>query len=109
MSITFTFATLEDGCWHHGFDDDFDVNMSNANAGAVLAELGVEFDYCGSIDPSDLAARVMLEGIGTERVAVLHHDPLVGPVLGQSKSRHLDALGRLATEAMRRGTWIGWS
>ena len=35
------------------------LNVSNANGMSILNALGIEPDYCGSIDPSDLKGRCL--------------------------------------------------
>lgn len=43
-----------------------EVNMSNSNARGVIERLGLEFDYCGSIDPDDLLGRAMVANVGRD-------------------------------------------
>lgn len=38
-------------------DDTHAVNMSNGNAYSVMRKLGIEGDYCGEIEASELASR----------------------------------------------------
>jgi len=45
-----------EGCSHTALG----LNMSNANAADVIEALGLEFDYCGSIEVQDLLGRTTL-------------------------------------------------
>ena len=57
MSVTFTIARrMDDGAWWHGHHDAA-FNVHNAGAAAILASIGIEWDYCGSHDAADVHAR----------------------------------------------------
>lgn len=43
-----------------------DINVSNTNAQMILERLGVEFDYCGEIQASDLLGRAMTANVGRD-------------------------------------------
>lgn len=42
------------------------LNVSNSNAFAILAALGIELDDCGTIEASDLLGRAMVSGVGRD-------------------------------------------
>ena len=93
------------------------VNMSNANAMQAIERLGIEFDYCGHIDPDDLLGRAMVANIGrddsgvsttTERTpgnAVLIQ---VGLPAGYFDSRMAELVA-LAEAAKTHGCLVGWA
>lgn len=61
MSIYFCRTTIEpDGSTFIHTDDDDAVNLSNANAYALFAALGMEWDCVGTMDAADLAGRCLL-------------------------------------------------
>lgn len=93
-----------------------EVNLSNANAAAVLARLGVTFDHCGTIDPDDLLGRAMVANIGaddTGTAAVTDVGALgcttidCGVPAGYFAAR-FDGLAELAVAAKAAGAVIGW-
>lgn len=92
------------------------VNVSNVNAELLLARLGVEFDYCGSIEGAALYGRAMVENIGRDDSGVsVSEDQAPGQARwidcglrpGYFEDR-FGALAALASEAMRRGLVISW-
>lgn len=93
-----------------------DVNMANGNAALVLERLGVEFDYCGSIDPAELLGRAMVGNIGRDDSGVASSEDR-----GEGGAAIIDcglrpgyfadrfgALADLATAAIERGAVISW-
>jgi hypothetical protein len=92
------------------------VNVSNTNAEMLLARLGVEFDYCGSIDPAALYGRAMVENIGADDSGVApSEDRGAGGAVfidcglrpGYFEDR-FGALAALAEAAMRLGLVVSW-
>ena len=145
MSVTFTFhanGTLGTGCEHPcpvagGCEEQqayfycdhmheareacaecaLPVNVSNGNAAAILERLGLEFDYCGTVDASDFLGRALVANVGRDDSGVAPHEErgeggalLVdcGQSVGYFDSR-MAALVTLATVAVERGHGIGWS
>lgn len=98
----------------------FDVNLSNANAYAVLERLGVEpEDYdVGQMDAHEMIGRAMVGNVGRDDSGILTtdtgrqaHGPRVidfGVPAGYYGAR-LGALTDLAVEAARRGALVVWS
>lgn len=94
------------------------LNVSNGNAGNLLALLGIEFDYCGQIGANEL-----LDHIATART--LPHDEfarktssVIGPFgvlaidCGLQASRlslYLDALEAVARYALERQVTVQWA
>lgn len=60
MSITFQPApVMENDRVVEWAPDEYSLNVSNGNARLILAQIGVEFDYAGSIDPVDLCVKML--------------------------------------------------
>lgn len=136
MSVTFTFnerttcshrcerADCDDARIYMGWCDHaeaaeaacgcraFDVNVSNANAAAILERLDIPFDYCGQVDAADLLGRAMLGNVGRDDSGV--RSVRDGNVIDCGRrvgyfDEVLGALASLATEAQRRGVTVVWS
>ena len=94
-----------------------EVNMANSNAAFILSLLGVEFDYCGSIDAAELAERVAFAGVvgggdtGTATVAYQTEGGATMVECGRPVGYADERLGQLAEVAAwavghgRRVTW----
>lgn len=54
MSVTFSVRYEQDDFKTDAFEAWPSMNVSNSNAGMILRSLGIEFDYSGSISPTDL-------------------------------------------------------
>jgi len=93
------------------------VNVSNTNASAILERLGVEFDYCGSIDAADMLGRALVGNIGRDDSGVdSTEDARLGCATmidcGLRPGYFDDRLGQiadLADYAARHGHLILWS
>jgi hypothetical protein len=55
MSITFDLCLIENNVCSQ-LDTESQVNLSNISAGRVIRKLGLEFDYCGTLDRQQLLA-----------------------------------------------------
>jgi hypothetical protein len=101
--------------------DEFEVNLSNANAVYVLRELGYETDpdygIVGDLDPADLAARCALYTAvaddGRERVGSVftRSGGATFYEIGQREGYLKDVaarLGALAESAIREGKQISY-
>lgn len=93
------------------------LNVSNTNAAQIIDRLGVEFDYCGVIDPADLFGRAAVGNIGRDdsgmETTVIGGDgraTLVecGLPAGYFEDR-LGALAHLAQYAIEHGTLVSWA
>jgi len=92
------------------------VNVSNTNAAQILDRLGIEFDYCGVIDPADLFGRAAVANIGRDdsgvdatEISGDGHATMID--CGMRNGYFADRLGsleRLASLAMDRGLLIAW-
>jgi hypothetical protein len=100
--------------------DDFDVNLSNANALDVLNRLGLDADpeaLYGDIDPDDLLSRAMVANVGLDDSGVASVEDVFGNGArmidcGRRAGYFDDVMARLAdlaVEAKRRNVLIGWS
>lgn len=116
MSITFTTARKIDERTTEWLPDGPELNVSNRNASLLLTELGLEFDYCGSIDPEHLLGLIGLrqmfpsglelptiEERGTGGARMI--DCGVGPEYIPQKLRQL---AHVATAAMAAGGIVQW-
>lgn len=92
------------------------VNVSNSNAMLILERLGVEFDYCGSLDPADLLGRAMVGNVGRDdsgAPSATLVEPGKATVVdcgaraGYFEDR-LGSLASLANLAIRYGAVIQW-
>lgn len=92
------------------------VNVSEHNAALILERLGVEFDYCGMIDPADLLGRAMVGNIGRDDSGVASTEDR-----GERGARMIDCglragyyedrfgrLAELASAAVRLGLVVSW-
>ena len=94
-----------------------EVNVSNANAALLLERLGVEFDYCGTVDASDFLARAMLANVGRDDsgTATVTDSGGGGATMVDCGLRpgyygdRFDSLAALATWCAARGYLVGWS
>ena len=93
-----------DACWYNHEDgselyltcvdaercphEDLSVNMANSNAADVIKALGLEFDYCGSIDVTDLLGRAGL------RAALPADEPVPTSETHEAGSAHMIYCGR---------------
>lgn len=147
MSVTFTFynkgenfigtscsheCSTEGGCEEHRLyhycDHMFEasnacaecaleVNVSNTNAAAVLDRLGVEFDYCGTMEADDLLGRALVANVGRDDSGVpsVEDTGRNGATIIECGLRagYFDGtMGRLvalANAAAERGHGIGWA
>lgn len=95
------------------------LNVSNVNGAQILASLGVESDYCGSIDPADLLGRSLLGPVTTDDSGIA---PTVdgGPGTGRAMlvecglpagyfAERFGRLADLASSAMAHGLVVAWS
>jgi hypothetical protein len=98
----------------------WDVNVSNTNALAILTRLGYPADPedpYGNADPDDLLGRAMTGNIGLDdqgipatvdaapgRATVIECGVRPGYFTGR-----LDEIARLAAEAKTRGVLVGWA
>jgi hypothetical protein len=93
------------------------MNVSNNNAMLLIERLGVEFDYCGVIDPADLLGRSMVANVGLDDSGM---KPTVDTLGGGATmidcglapgyfTERFGALANLATYAMDHGFVIAWS
>jgi hypothetical protein len=67
-----------------------ELNVNNSNAGYILQLLEIEFDYCGSIEPTDLLARV----------AAARHCFNSSAMYNGTPKRYLDTLADIANWAI---------
>lgn len=117
-------------CCEHVYDatnacgcEAFDVNVSNANAVAILNRLGldhdVEYGIIGSATPDDLLGRAMVGNVGRDDSGVADATD-GGPGTGYATfvdcgvragyyADTLDRIARLATEAAHRGMMVAWA
>lgn len=112
MSITFGVK---------GFPENApELNVSNTNGMAIQRMLGMEPDYCGSLDPSQLLAALAVANPGS--IVRESHDNMgvdvtvdgVKPIVriiecGLSEDRiefYIERLTRIAEHAVRHGTEI---
>jgi len=92
------------------------VNVSNTNARAILERLGVEFDYCGTLDPTDLLGRAMTANIGQDdsgRPSSIETGAGGATMIDCGRSagyfdRNFERLATLATIAQRRALPVVW-
>lgn len=87
---------------------DYDCSISNVNAVAVFQALGLDFDYCGVIDPDVLLGSALLAS-AFDHDGMLVTCPLGGPTPAQAQPRHFDGLAALAVAAKARGFLVGWA
>lgn len=90
----------------------FELNVSNVNGADLLRFLGVEFDYCGDIDPRDLLT-ALANSHGN------HYQLEVDPTsegnvyyMGRSTdqvARNMAKLEKIATKAVKYGRRVVWS
>ena len=93
----------------------FDMNVANSNAAMILERLGVEFDYCGSIDATDMLGRAMVGNVGRSDDGMEAHATRDGGATmidcGFRPGYFAEKFGVLAdmaTFAMERGLVIAW-
>jgi hypothetical protein len=98
----------------------FDVNMSNANALAVLERLGLPADYAdlaGSASPDDFSGRALVANIGRDDSGIPvteSQEPGCATVIdcgidaGYFEDR-MSALAGLAAEAAKRQMLVVWA
>jgi hypothetical protein len=104
-------------------DVNFDMNVSNSNAGMLLRVLGMEVDWCGSMDADNFLGHVLVSlgmplddsGIRpSEYQAMGENGQPVGPRIidcGVSEgyiTKRLTTLAEMAAEAKRIGRQITW-
>lgn len=102
----------------------FDVNLSQDNAGLILARLGIPFHdehgdecMCGNTDPDDILGRAMLGDVDCDDSGIPWHEEK-----GARGATAIDcglrpgffaetlaAIAGLATEAKARGVRVGWA
>lgn len=98
----------------------FDLNLSNANAAAVLERLGYEADphgLYGEADPDDVLGRAMVANVGRDDSGLRDEEGrgAGGAVFIDCGRRvgyfdeAMSSLVALANEAKRRGVMVGWA
>jgi hypothetical protein len=118
MSMTFTIARrMDDGAWWHG-DHDAAFNVHNAGGCAILASLGFETDYCGTLDAAEVLRRcvtfraVDAPARGTVEPAVHTGAGATMVECGFDVEYVRERIGRLealARIAVAEGAAVGWS
>jgi len=92
----------------------FEMNLANGNAATLMNALGLEFDYCGDIEPrrlikaitrtpAALIQRQTVSGTGDKGAKIIH----CGIVEEQADS-YLSRLLKIAQEAEKREEKVWW-
>ena len=115
MSITFSPQTSRDNLW-----EEASLNVSNANGLALLSAMGVEADYCGSMDAEAFLGHVLV-GLATCDDSALEPCESMG-FLGMLNVRvhdmgrregymsdRLNVLRDIALTAQEHGLAVTWS
>lgn len=105
MSITFYFGRKD-----APLDDMREVNFSNANAAIIMAALGIQFDYSGTMPGAEFNSRAWaayakddLE-LGALVRPTVHDGPMID--IGIDLTGIRDRLLRLASEGVH--DWVTW-
>ena len=89
------------------------LNVSNRNAALIIERLGVEFDYCGSIDADDLLGRALVGNVGRDDSG----DPAIeiapnfieGGLRAGYFDDRLGEIVEIATWAKANGAFVAWA
>lgn len=107
---------------HEIHDIEREMNVSNSNAGLIFTTLGMEADWCGSMDAEAFLGHVLVAlgtplddaAVPTTESQAMGPDGPVGPKMiscGRPAgylTQRLTTLAEMATEAHRLGRQIVW-